>query len=327
MTTTDLARSGERTQAIDKQPEQRGITLSQVRELTGYDLPQIAMIRHNMAVSMGRKPEEVPMYDLALFCHSSKALGLDPLLRQAYWIVREGKGALQVGIDGFRAIADRSGVYAGSEPAVFRGRVEVTHDGKTFSAPEAASVVVWKIVAGHKCPFTGEARWSEFYPGDKQGFMWRKMPFHMLAKVAEGQALRKAFPAQLGSVDMSADVGEEAPHVQVVEQARPATTAADYDRTIGAADWGEKEPARESLPHNVDPEELADALRENSKFVTTGGELNVKGLEALTAEKDWTLKQVLDANTELEQRIKTRNAELDKQAHAESAGQQRAFDA
>ncbi len=217
---------------------QRGITsFTQVRDLTGYDLTQIAMIRHNMASSMGKKPDEVPLYDVALFCHSSKALGLDPLLKQAYWISRDGKGTLQVGIDGFRAIADRSNTYAGSEPPIFRGQ-------RSDGMPEMASVVVWKIVAGHKCAFTGEARWAEFYPGEKQGFMWRKMPYHMLGKCAEGQALRKAFPAQLGSVALAAEVGEEVPHhVEVIEQQRRALlTAADYDRTIGASDWGEKQP-------------------------------------------------------------------------------------
>jgi phage recombination protein Bet len=242
MTDTTLARSVGQQQ-LD-QRSQRGLTLEMVVEMTGFEPAQIALISKTVA-------QGAPLQELAMFLHACHELRLDPLLRQAYWIRRssggEMRGALQVGIDGFRAIAERSGAYAGSEPPRFLGQTEITFKGRRIVVPERAQVVVWKIVQGHKAAFTGEANWNEFYPGEKDGFMYAKMPRHMLAKDAEAQALRKAFPALLGAIQQSSAIGEDVavgdlPEVaappRIVEQsaapARPQATAADYDRTIGA---------------------------------------------------------------------------------------------
>jgi hypothetical protein len=46
-------------------------------------------------------------------------------------------------------------------------------------------------------PANGTAKWSEFVQCDQGGVptaMWRRMPSHMLGKVAESMALRRAFP-------------------------------------------------------------------------------------------------------------------------------------
>jgi phage recombination protein Bet len=139
-----------------------------------------------------------PDQELSYFIKQCVRLGLDPVMRQAYFIKRWSQGGdkwtFQVSIDGFRAVADRTGVYAGSDDASFE-----YHD-ETLSQPHAAHVTVWKMVQGVRCPFSASARWAEYFPGEKQGRMWQKMPHVMLAKVAEALALRKAFPAQLSGV-------------------------------------------------------------------------------------------------------------------------------
>jgi len=189
----------------DIKPAQGGLTVKLVSEMTGYAPTDIALVSRTVAVGAN-------LQELAVFLHSCRALGLDPLLRQAYWIRRQGKGTLQVGIDGFRAIAESSGVYAGAEPIEYRGQIEWTYKGKALVVPELARAIVWKVVAGHKSPFSGEAYWSEFVPsGDAESFMWSKMPRHMLGKCAEAQALRRAFPAQLGSLTMSEDADDVGP--------------------------------------------------------------------------------------------------------------------
>jgi len=98
---------------------------------------------------------------------------------------------IQTGIDGFRAVADRTGQYIGSSDAVFE---EIGNN------PVQATVTVNKVVQGVIGNFTATARWSEYYPGKSQGFMWDKMPHTMLGKCAEALALRKAFPAQLSGL-------------------------------------------------------------------------------------------------------------------------------
>jgi phage recombination protein Bet len=131
--------------------------------------------------------------ELELFLYQAKRSGLDPLARQIYFVKRKGRGTIQVGIDGLRLVAERSGNYAGSDDAELAGMTEQGY-------PESAKVTVYKMVQGQRCAFSATARWGEYYPGDEQGFQWRKMPCVMLSKCAEALALRKAFPADLSGL-------------------------------------------------------------------------------------------------------------------------------
>lgn len=116
---------------------------------------------------------------------------LNPFMRQIYAVKRKGKMCIQVGIDGYRLIADRTGAYAGSDDPIFSNEDE----------PYKATVTIYKMIQGQRCPFTASARWTEYYPGyGKESFMWDKMPATMLGKVAEALALRKGFPAELSGI-------------------------------------------------------------------------------------------------------------------------------
>lgn len=136
--------------------------------------------------------------EFANFVLVSVRTGLDIFKKQIYlvprWDSRIGANIYtpQCGIDGFRAVAERTNAYAGNDDAIFKGEIEGTVKGTKF--PAEALVTVYKIVQGVRCPFTATARWKEYYPGDKQGFMWNTKPHIMLAKCAEALALRKAFP-------------------------------------------------------------------------------------------------------------------------------------
>lgn len=134
--------------------------------------------------------------EFANFILVSARTGLDIFKKQIYlvprWDNRNGKEIFtpQAGIDGFRSVAERTGKYAGNDDPIFKGEV-VMKGGK---APAEALVTVYKIVEGVRCPFTATARWTEYYPGEKIGFMWHSKPHIMLGKCAEALALRKAFP-------------------------------------------------------------------------------------------------------------------------------------
>lgn len=131
--------------------------------------------------------------ELALFMHQAKKTGLDPLARQIYFVKRQGKGTIQTGIDGYRLVAERSGVYAGNDDPVFEEQQGALN-------PAKATATVYKVISGIRCPFTASARWAEYFPGESQGWAWKKMPHVMLGKCAEALALRKAFPAELSGV-------------------------------------------------------------------------------------------------------------------------------
>ena len=162
--------------------------------------PQIELIKRTVA--RGADDDE-----LKLFLNVCRGTQLNPFLRQVHfvkrWNSKEGRevGTIQVGIDGFRAIAEGGGQYAGSDDAIFHNEAEMTLQSKRIiKAPEKATVTVYKLMDGNRYSFTASARWSEYFPGEKGGYMWMKMPFGQLAKCAESLALRKAFPKLLSGL-------------------------------------------------------------------------------------------------------------------------------
>lgn len=157
---------------------------------TRYSNEEIKLITETVA-------KGASLTELKLFLYQATRTGLDPLARQIYCVKRwnsklnRDEMAIQTGIDGYRVIADRTGLYAGNDDYEF--------DDPT-NRPKWAKSTIYKIVGGIRCPFTATARWEQYFPGDKQGFMWQKMPHLMLGKCAEALALRKAFPADLSGV-------------------------------------------------------------------------------------------------------------------------------
>lgn len=181
--------------------------------------------------------------ELKLFLYQCQRTGLDPLAKQIYCIVRgqgdRRKATIQTAIDGYRLIADRTGLYCGNDDAVFE-----IENGK----PVTATVTVWKLVGGVRCPFTASARFNEYRP-EKYGNntrpdMWDRMPFVMLGKVAEALALRKAFPADLSGVYTQEEMvqaippgsHEEAPAAPRTIAAAPSTPPTPDE---SASDQGE----------------------------------------------------------------------------------------
>ena len=122
---------------------------------------------------------------------------LDPFQRQIGIVKRGGKVSIDANIGGLRAIAERSGLYAGTTPSYWCGE-----DGewkeiwlKKWGYPAAAKIGIFK--RGSAEPFWGSAMWDEFVQGynGKPGDIWARMPAHMLCKVAEAIALKRAFPS------------------------------------------------------------------------------------------------------------------------------------
>lgn len=122
--------------------------------------------------------------DLALFLEICRSRSLDPFTRQVHWTP---KGII-CGIDGFRAIADRTNRYAPGPT-----RYELDEKGGLV----AAFVTIRKLVAGAWFDLEESAYLSE-YRGTTP--IWREKPRVMLAKCAEARALRRAFPADLSGL-------------------------------------------------------------------------------------------------------------------------------
>lgn len=166
--------------------------------------PQVELIKRTVA--KGASDDE-----LKLFIQVCKGASLNPFLKQVFLVPRwdsvAGREvrAIQVSIDGFRAIAESSGAYAGNDDPIYDGESEIEVSSKTGPAkkllvPNKATVTVYKIVEGSRYAFTATARWTEYYPGAKMGFQWHIRPYLMLGKCAEALALRKAFPKLLSGM-------------------------------------------------------------------------------------------------------------------------------
>lgn len=193
--------------------------------LVPYQAEQINLIKQTVA-------KGVTDLELKLFLYQAQRTGLDPLSKQIHAIKRWNKSlnreemAIQTGIDGYRLIADRTGKYAGSEDPIF----EEDNGGKIIKA----TVTVWKLVDNIKCSFTASARWSEYYPGDKQGFMWNTKPYLMVGKCAEALALRKAFPQELSGVYTHEEMQQAGEAIDIKEELRqeskPETPKAKTDK-------------------------------------------------------------------------------------------------
>lgn len=135
-----------------------------------------------------------------LLCEVAVRTGLDPMQRQIYGLVVDGKFMVHTGIHGLTAIAERTGAYAGFDDPIFT---------KDAEGQLKCTVTVYKLVQGQRCPFTASAYFREFARRKKDGAlmrMWQQMPTHQLAKCTRACALRLAFPSQLGDLYETAEL-------------------------------------------------------------------------------------------------------------------------
>lgn len=155
--------------------------------------------------------------DLMLFTQVASSRGLNPFMKHIYAVNYKGKWSYQVSIDGLRLIAQRSGRYRGQTEPQWCGL-----DGKWVDVwlkdepPAAARVGVW--IEGNAQPLMAVALYKNFVApsANNPSTFWQKMPDHMLAKCAESQALRKAFPEEAGGMytsDEMAQAQSDRPHV------------------------------------------------------------------------------------------------------------------
>lgn len=148
------------------------------------------------------------------FISICKANNLNPLNREIYgFVFNKTKGDKRqltpiVSIDGLRKIGERTGNY---RPDDQPPRFEYDQDAKNNDTNPAGiiscTVTVYKFSHGEWHPAPATVYWEEFVPIDyKSGKiaygknLWKEKPRIMIAKVAEAQALRKAFPDNFGNL-------------------------------------------------------------------------------------------------------------------------------
>ena len=177
--------------------------------------------------------------EFALFCHVARVRHLDPLQRQIHAVKRSTwdaeksgyveKMTIQTGIDGYRSIANRTGLYMPSEKLPLiedsgKPDLRVTVCVKKFSQNDNA----W-----HE--FGATAHYREFVQTRKNkqsgktepNSMWEKMPINQLTKCAEALALRRGWPEELGGVYVDEEMPTQEPAYLPPENSKQDKTKRD----------------------------------------------------------------------------------------------------
>lgn len=144
-----------------------------------------------------------------------KASGLDPMQKPVHIVpmyaatgakdsagkdIKKMRDVIMPGVGLYRTQAARSGQYAGVTEPEFGEDVTQVMDGFSMTFPKWCKVTVRRQMDnGAIVDFTAMELWKENYAtagrdSVKPNAMWQKRPYGQIAKCAEAQALRKAFP-------------------------------------------------------------------------------------------------------------------------------------
>jgi len=195
-----------------------------------FDKEQRAVIESQFFAAGASKAEQS-------FCFAvARELGLNPITREIHFVPRRSKVGDRwvskiepmVGRDGFLSIAHRSNQLAGIETVSGIRDIPLLENGKWVVRPQlVAECTVWR--KDSRKPFTAQVAYHEYCQKTTDGSptkFWAEKPETMLKKVAESQALRKAFnihgvycPEEVGAgfETASGDIISQAIEAEVVQ--------------------------------------------------------------------------------------------------------------
>lgn len=201
------------------------------------NLPALAMAEKDLIETLGNSLYPGADHNsIRMVISYCKASELDPMQKPVHivpiWDSKLGRmrDVVMPGIGLYRTQAARSGQYAGVSEPEFGPDVTENIGGAPITFPSWCKVAVKRALPnGQIVEFFATERWKENYAakGGKEksiapNAMWTKRPYGQLAKCAEAQALRKAFP-EFGSQPTAEEMeGKEVYDERSVKQMGPA---------------------------------------------------------------------------------------------------------
>ena len=177
--------------------------------LTSDDAPKLALSTPELITVLrsslypGASEDSIKM--VLSYCAAAK---LDPMQKPVHivpmWNKKTGRedNVIMPGIGLYRTQASRSGQLAGIDEPEFGEDVTEGIGGAEITYPKWCKVTVRRrLPSGDIATFTAKELWRENYAvrGGKErsiapNAMWAKRPYGQIAKCAQAQALRQAFP-------------------------------------------------------------------------------------------------------------------------------------
>lgn len=196
---------------------------------------------------VGAQPESIKM--VVSYCAAAK---LDPMLKPVHIVpmycatgqkdqkgydIKAMRDVVMPGIGLYRIQASRSGEFAGTSEPEFGNDISETIDGMPITYPAWCRVTVKRLLGtGVIAEFTAKEFWKENYAtkgkdSKAPNTMWAKRPYAQIAKCAEAQALRKAFP-EVGSQPTADEM--EGKEIDVTPYGTPQPTKSIEAKTLPA---------------------------------------------------------------------------------------------
>lgn len=220
------------------------------KELFGFSAEEVDLIRKTVG------KEAVNEYEFRRFLYRASKLGLNPLDGTIHLLQRNRKkpdgtwektNVIIIGIDGFRAVADRSGKLCGIKRDVI-----YDENGRLKAAWAEVYRKDWEHPAREVVSFREYCQTKDGRPTGQ----WAIMPEVMLKKCAEAGAHRMAFASELAGIYIPEELQQEETEIQKAEEqkATPPEEAKEPAKTNGKTrSRGKEAPAGEQSGRKAEP--------------------------------------------------------------------------
>ncbi len=225
---------------------------AQKREGALVTAEQANAIRTALKTSLYPGASDASVDMVLAYCEAAR---LDPMQKPVHIVpmwdgkAREMRDVVMPGIGLYRTNAARTGQFAGMSEPEFGPMVTERVGNKEVTYPDWCKVTAYRqLPSGHIAEFTAVEYWIENYAikGGKDqdqspNAMWSKRVRGQLAKCAQAQALRMAFPEAVGAVPTAEEMeGQQIIEGEAVVVGRqppakkelPAYAPADFDANL-----------------------------------------------------------------------------------------------